>query len=210
MIELITRNVVLLARQFNPAILTDIWLVNEGIVTEEEFNQRTERLVTPVFSKIETAAFDLLAIDERLQLTLRAADLPAAIVRDKVGRIAEVLHHTPYTAVGFNFIYKMSREGGIRQFLREQFMVAGSAFARRVDGPDAYYGCTMLKPAHGGFQKVTIMPRPEEENAVVDINYHLTLAGTPQEIGVQIAGRIDQWQQLNDESEATARAIDEG
>src|SRR5262249_37748600 len=139
-IELAGRNVVVLGR-FNPAIPSDIWLINHGGVTQDEFDARVDRIMTPVFSKLQTAEFDLLITEDRLQLTLLQTERAAEIVTAKIGAITGTLPHTPYAAIGFNYVYNVIPNGDPRRFLRDRFFHGGTAFARALDNPDAYYGC---------------------------------------------------------------------
>src|SRR5258707_15829179 len=104
--EIVESNVVVAARQFNPSILTQLWLVRNGIVGEDEFLPGS--VVTDGLCQFQTERFILIAIPNLLQVSLRplvAVPDEGALMADNVGGMVRSLPHTPYSAVGLNFVW---------------------------------------------------------------------------------------------------------
>ena len=100
-------NIVILAANYNPSIISKEWLFQKDIFTEVIKNF----VHTPVFALVDSEDFSLVVDERRLQLTVRK------VIEDNVkaaGSIAErfvsALPETPYRAVGLNHHYTFSRE----------------------------------------------------------------------------------------------------
>src|SRR5437899_1423114 len=101
-LTLVGSNAVVVARQFNPSVLSQIWLVETGILQTTDFGG--EFAFTPLFSQVTTKDFTLLVIPERLQFVPTVDEnRQRAFIIEKVGAIVKALPHTPYTAMGMNF-----------------------------------------------------------------------------------------------------------
>src|SRR5207248_54900 len=97
------------ARQLNPSVFNQLWLVRNELVGEGELEPGwvfTEPLV-----QVRTRQFVLLVVPEQLQFVpLIEGEAVEHLIMDKVGRIVTRLPHTPYTAIGFNFVWHMVPE----------------------------------------------------------------------------------------------------
>lgn len=95
-------NIVILAKNYNPSIVSKEWLYEKNIVRETARNF----VYTPVFSLIETERISLVLTEDKLQISLRnispenIESLPGIAIK-----FVSDLPETPYTAVGFNYDY---------------------------------------------------------------------------------------------------------
>src|SRR5207253_8065118 len=100
--ELLGQNVVVTANQFNPSIVTQFWLVKEGVASENEFEGSC--IFTEGVSQVQTKTFQLVVVPQMLQFTPSPdAEKQGDLASAKVGKIVRALPHTPYTAIGLNF-----------------------------------------------------------------------------------------------------------
>lgn len=97
-------NIVVLAKNHNPSIVTKEWLTDNKIFEENIVNF----VHTPIFSTVETNNFNLIVDSDRLQLSIKKVttsnirNLPQ-IIMSYISKLPE----TPYTAIGFNHIYQI-------------------------------------------------------------------------------------------------------
>jgi len=100
-------NVVILASNYNPSIVSKEWLYQRGIFTETV----TNFLHTPVFALVESADFALTVDEGRLQLTVKKVTQDNLRVLSGVAeRFVEILPETPYKSIGLNYHYVVPRE----------------------------------------------------------------------------------------------------
>jgi len=97
--------VVFIANSFNLPIFQQVWLLNNGIVTQDEFDSGTN-FFTPAAVSVQTSEFELLITHERIQLVINSNfDNSSDLISRVMGGIANKLPHTPYKAVGLNYNY---------------------------------------------------------------------------------------------------------
>ena len=100
-------NIVVLASNYNPSIVSKEWLYQRAIFTEPVANF----VHTPVFSLVENENFSLTVDEGRFQITVKKvtqAHLNA--MSAMAGRFVEILPETPYKAVGMNYHYNVPSE----------------------------------------------------------------------------------------------------
>ncbi|MCK4475777.1 MAG: hypothetical protein KAU16_03540 [Methanophagales archaeon] len=105
--SLIEASIVVLAKNHNPSIVSKDWLTQNKIIEEEILNFTH----LPVVSIIETNNFNLFVDPNKLQLTIKkisSENLKALpqIISEYLGKLPE----TPYTAIGFNYSYRLETE----------------------------------------------------------------------------------------------------
>lgn len=104
--------VVLIAQEINVPILSQLWLVKNGIVEESEFREGS--LFTPNLVFVKAEKFELTALPDRIQLVfreLRGAE-PSAYIERVAGGIVRALPHTPFSAMGLNFEFSCRPPAG--------------------------------------------------------------------------------------------------
>lgn len=100
-------NVVILASNYNPSIVSKEWLYQRGIFTETV----TNFLHTPVFALVESSDFVLMVDEGRLQFTIKKVTQDNLRVSSGVAeKFVEILPETPYKSIGLNYHYVIPRE----------------------------------------------------------------------------------------------------
>jgi hypothetical protein len=175
---LTTANVVITAHQFNPSILSQVWLIKNRIVAEDEF------LAGCMFSDMVTQAvtreFFLAVVPQQLQFipNQNSIERQADLVTQRVGSLVKALPHTPYEAVGLNFVWQtvLEDEEEVPEFSKELFFVEHSALYEKFKCADAQFGAYMSKDRWGGRLKLDIkpivLPVSGEQRLQFLFNYH--------------------------------------
>jgi len=177
-VELITENAVVVAHQFNPSIVTQMWLVRHEIINENEFGEAC--VFTPAFVQVRSSSFHLTILPERLHFRPLCSDDEAAdLVRDKVGSLVGLLPQTPYSAVGLNFTWLIVPEdGNTRSLLRELFFKNNNPIDQEFDTEDALFGGYYSRSELGGRLKLDVKPvnvespQLSEQRIQIAFNFH--------------------------------------
>ena len=156
--EQISSNVVIVARHFNPSILDRHWAITNGILSENDFEQGC--IFTPVLSQINARDFKLLITPDQLQLVPSDFSHEAgAIILSKVGAIVERLPHTPYVAIGLNFIWHIiPTDEGMRALSRRLFFKEDNPIYQSFDTDNALFGAYLSKNYLNSRLKLDIKP----------------------------------------------------
>jgi len=212
--NLASANVVLLARNLNPSVFSQLWLVREGIVGEKDFAE--DCVFTPIAARVLTPDFQLLALPDRLQFALtHRSKNDSKLITDRVTNIVQKLEHTPYTAIGANFHWHVAPDapGHFVEFMRGLFVRPEIPLYDEFSANDARFGAYMSKDIFEVRLKLDIRPmRPArvEKGAEVaeflrfHFNYHLDLTyGKPID---QILDFIRKWDVMKSKSEEIVSA----
>lgn len=215
--QLVGANVVVAARQFNPTIFTQLWLVDHGIAAREDFVGGDSFILTPPFVQFRTPAYLLLVMPEQLQFVpLPITEKAAEMVLEKVGAIVRLLPQTPYVAVGLNFHwFLVPGASDYDAFCRALFFRTNPLFAS-FDTGDARFGGYLSRDVLGTRLKLDIkpvkiggpmMPTPEILQLVFNYNVDLKGANTVEQIeetlsrwnearnyASQIISELENWQ----------------
>lgn len=196
--KLVGRNVVVVARQFNPSVLSQHWLIKNDIVGEQEFQPGC--LFTDHVVQVTTTDFSLLLLPQQLQVVPTKDDgSEQELLRVKVGTIVARLSHTPFVAVGMNFTWTITPDGGeegVRGLTRRLFFQPDNRIQQRFDVPNAKFGCYLSKDTLDCRLKLDMKPIVITENnshaLMAAFNYHLDLVGldAPAE---KIESMLGQW-----------------
>lgn len=198
-LKLVSANAVVTARLFNPSVFSQIWLVQNGIAREADF--KDDFAFTPAFAQVNTEAFVLLILQERLQFIPRVEETKQQeLILDKVGRIVRALPHTPFQALGMNFSFSFVPRTDVREFTRSMFFVPGSPIHTEFDTQDARFGGYLSKDVLGCRLKCEVKPAlakleadsPEVHCLAMEFNYHLDLKPCP-ESADEIYAMLGQW-----------------
>lgn len=206
-VQLAGTNVIVAARQFNPTVFSQLWLVRNGLLAEEEFG--SGYIFSESFVQAATPRFLLLVVPSQLQFTpSELGEGQQELILEKVGRIVERLPHTPYVAVGLNFVWHMHDEDStIERLSRELFFKGESELYRRFDAEDARFGAYLSRDVLGCRMKLDIKPVSLEESSLQEMqrlqfafNFHRDLsnaAGDP--VGL-IHRMLERWDEAKAES----------
>lgn len=101
-------NIVILASNYNPSIVSKEWLYQRGIFTETVRNF----VHTPVFALVESEYVSLVVDEERLQITVRKVTQDSLNASASIAeKFVDILPETPYKGIGLNYRYTFPREG---------------------------------------------------------------------------------------------------
>jgi len=178
-LRLVDSNVVIVAHQFNPSIMGQAWLVNNGILALQDFGQGC--IFTDVIVNVVSSRFGLLVLPDRAQFAPRVADAEQqSLVQEKLGAIVEALPHTPYHALGLNFTWhEQPDEADVATLCRQRFFVEKSPIHRAFDAEDARFGAYLSKDALGCRLRLDVKPltvkRPDGQVELLQFNFNLNL-----------------------------------
>lgn len=100
-------NIVILAKNHNPTIVSKEWLTQKEILTGEIVSF----VHTPAFSVTETDIFTFIVDPERLQISIKENISENIEILSKIAKAyITKLPETPYTAIGFNYLYNIATE----------------------------------------------------------------------------------------------------
>jgi hypothetical protein len=179
--DLFQENVIVTASNFNVTLISQVWLIDNGIVRRDEFSDAM--IFTPAIVQFQTPHFDFLAIPTQLQFEPKGTDEEKQkIIVERLGKFVQTLPHTPYTAMGVNFTwhYKPAPPKTVAQVSRSAFFKSDAKFAKFFSSHDAKFGAYYSKDELGFRLRLNIgpidIPRPDEapEEAIqLAFNYHL-------------------------------------
>jgi hypothetical protein len=199
---------VVVAQQFNPSVVSQMWLVRNGLLAEEDFLKGC--FFSDVVVQVRSRQFALLIIPEQLQfIPAVSQEEEQALIADKVGRIVRTLPHTPFRALGLNFTWHLTpRDGDIARVTRALFFRDGSPLYRCFESEDAHFGGFLSKHVLGFRLNLDVKPiqvqegERQEGRVQFAFNFHLDL-------GDNAAQRIEEYLLLwNEVRQEAGRIID--
>jgi len=209
-------NVVVVANQFNPSVFSQLWLTKHGLATEDEVGG-DDCAFTNVFAQVITARFALVVAPNLLQLmVLPGVEDQQKLVEEKIGKVVELLPHTPFSAVGLNFRYHGKPEkGDVHSLTRGLFFVEQSPLHRAFDLPDARFGGYVSKNVLGCRLRLDVKPvfaqieegSPPEDLLLLSFNFHHDL--TQITGGTAIKTAVAKWNLARREAQSIANAVAE-
>lgn len=213
-LNLVDSNVVVVANQFNPSVFSQLWLTKHGLATEEEVDG-PDCVFTNVFAQVITPRYALVVTPNHLQLMVRPdVDEQQRLVQDKIGKVVELLPHTPFTAVGLNFRYHARPEKqSVHSLTRRLFFVESSPLHRAFDMPDARFGgylskdildCRLrleVKPIFSPFDETS----SSEDLLLFGFNFHHDISEIAREDPIKEA--TGKWNQALSEARSIAEAV---
>lgn len=208
-----TANVVIAARQFNPTIFDQIWLLDNELATREDFRGENVFTLTPPFVQFRAPAFALVVLPDQLQFAPQPVNERAGqLILDKVGRIVELLPQTPYVAVGLNYVWHLIPDASqFAGFCKDLFSKENPLFAA-FDVDDARYGGYLSKNVLGARLKLDIKPvtigaPPEGSEALqFAFNYNLDLPRSAAAVD-QILDMLRRWDEARNQSQEIVHAV---
>lgn len=189
--------VVLIADAFNLSIFNQLWLSECGILTKEEITDG-QTLISPVAVNVVTTNYELLIVQERLQLTIsREFENPHQLINRVVGGVVRTLPHTGYSGLGFNFTSTVltSDENSLAR-LQELFMSQEHPLHERFLKSDSRFGSYMSTSSlHGSRLNLDTKPvriNQSDEAQRMTFNYHFDLQNIEDRIEL-IEGALNRW-----------------
>ena len=187
-------DIVVLARNYNPSIVSKDWLQRKGIITEAVSNF----VHTPPFSLIETEQIALTVEEERLQISLKVMN------EDNIERLPRIverfvlsLPETPYVATGFNYSYRLPKEAS----KLAAFLTPNDTKLREVFSGEYEVGMAVVFRFKDCRVRVTMSP-PRDASVVVDFNFH---SNTPD--SALVLERLKSHHQTREEAERILKEL---
>ena len=199
-------NAVATANNVNPSIVTERWLMRHGIVADGDFDGAS--VYTPPFVKVRTRGFELIVLEDRIQIG-PSSEADSAGAFQSFVRLIETLPHTPYQAVGLNFVWGIiPNEGTAADLARRLFPRQDGALERVLGGNETTYGGFASRPALGGALNLELKVLADVLTG--SFNYHYA-------VGADIDGRVElvvdainHWAPARDDSRRIAEALSRG
>ena len=106
--NLVSADIVIVGKNLNPSIFSAEWLIDEGIIVEEDIVE--DPVYNPMVASVTTSSFKLQALFGRIQITFTAEspDVPKlaiGIIKDIIKKLPPV-PNLPYLAIGLNMRIK--------------------------------------------------------------------------------------------------------
>lgn len=215
-LHLVDSNVVVVSNQFNPSVFSQLWLTKHGLATEEEVGG-VDCAFTNVFAQVITSRYSLLVTPNQLQLAVQVnTEEQQKLVVDKLGKVVELLPHTPFSAVGLNFRYHAKPDKrDVRSLTRELFFVEQSPLHKAFDVPDARYGGYLSKNVLGFRLRLDVRPvsAPFEETSLPEelllLAFNFNCDASQITGGDSIKTAISKWDETRSEAQSIADALAE-
>jgi hypothetical protein len=179
--RLVNSSVVVAAHHFNPSVFSQLWLVRNNIVSETEF--LTGCVFTDMIANIRTHAFELLVTQDQCQFSpLGGTEAHQTVIVEKVGSVIRLLPHTPFTAMGLNFIWHVEPLD-VSEFGRTRFCKCDAPLYDNFNCEDARFGAYLSKDALGFRLKIDIKPLTmtisgaSKELFQFSFNFHSDISG---------------------------------
>jgi len=157
-------DVILLAQNYNPSIVSKEWLYTKNILTESPLNF----IHTPVFSAVETSNFNLIIDQARLQLSAKNIQYSTIEeLRDIIVKFIVSLPETPYKAIGLNYRYLVPTH----TYQIAQLLSPNDANLKKLLSPVYYVGAVVSFTFNKFIVNLSIGP-PTESEAEIKMNFN--------------------------------------
>lgn len=151
-----TSNAVIVAHQFNPSVVNQLWLVDNGIVSREEFQEGC--VFSDMVVNVNARDFSLFVSPEQLQFVPKVSEeTEGALLQRILGKFVQSVPHTPFAGLGINFVWIVSDEDVVG-LSRKLFFRQDAPLYTSFDSKDARFGAYMSKDFNGGRLKLDIKP----------------------------------------------------
>jgi hypothetical protein len=203
---------VIVAQQFNARIITQLWLVRNEIVRDDEFHEGS--IFSDVVVQVRAAPFQMLVLPDQVQMVPTVSrDQEEDILVQRLGRLVRELPHTPYKALGLNFAWHLiPADGDMARISREMFYIPDRPLQRNFAVENAHFGGYMSKDFQGFRLKLEVKPMivtladgRVESRLHFGFNYHFDLR---ENAAVQIAEKLHHWNEVRQETERIIDSIE--
>lgn len=211
-LELVGANTVIVAQQFNPSIISQLWLVRHRLLGDDDFLSGC--VFRDVIAQVHSREFQLLVVPPQCQFTPNVEpEREQEVVLEKVGGIVRALPHTPYRGIGLNFVWHLDPEDGdVPNTSRALFFREDGPFHQEFTTENARFGAYMSKDLLGARLKLDAKPvivnqNQDNERELIRFafNFHSDIA--PDEDAVNsIEQLLNRWNEAREESSRIVQA----
>jgi hypothetical protein len=159
-------NIVILARNYNPSVVSKEWLYEKNIVRDTVINF----VHTPPLSVVETEGISFVLDENRLQISLKSITPESIESLPKIAAgFVSCLPETPFLAVGFNYTYNIPKETSRMKTL---FVLDDTKLKELFSG-NCEVGLIVSFPFKTFIARMTALPRIGEITRIImDFNFH--------------------------------------
>jgi hypothetical protein len=206
-------NVVITAQHFNPSVFSQLWLVRNGLATEEQV-QGENCAYTNVFAQLITDQMVMQVTADHLRINLPPEGTNnETVIVSKLGRAVDLLPHTPFTAVGLNFTYRLTPEHrSIEKFGKDLFFVSHSPLHHLFQTDDSRFGGYLSKNTLGCRLRLEVKPSLfqvdglAEHCILMNFNFHHELIGSDT-AAAKIHASLSKWNEASIEARRIVGAV---
>lgn len=191
-------NIVIVARNFNPTIFSQLWLVSQAIFSEKEVEGNY--IFTPIAVNLNTPDFAFLAVPDRIQLSFPNDQVNFKALRDRIFvSIVKKLPHTPYQAIGFNFSWLLFPKDpeDFEEISRKIFVSSSNPISKYFTSKGSRFGAYISKDVPMGRLRLEIKPTlaasPSGQKEGLHLAFNFTLELKEGGKDLQILQFFDQW-----------------
>jgi hypothetical protein len=214
--NLIHANAIVAAHQFNPSVVSQLWLVDHGIMLREELEAGKGSVFSDMMVSVASQKFTMLVTPDQVQFSpTQPPPNEDAIVESRLGLLVRTLPHTPFTACGLNFTWLLE-DDEVVSVAKRLFFVPNSPVHRAFDVENSRFGGYMSKPALGGRLKLDVKPLTlrlpngdATERLQFAFNFHLDVPQTSDAVDVVVA-HLAQWNQAFEMTRETMQLLETG
>ena len=138
-IELKDCNIVIIANNFNTSIINTVWLYKNNIFSEKEIQGSTS---LPIMVEVQAKDYIFHLIPDRLQFSVNPMyEAAKELLISKIGKLIQLLPHTPFSAAGLNFTYHVKpSDEDISKLSRSLFCNNQSKLFNNLTTDDVRFG----------------------------------------------------------------------
>ena len=166
-IDLIEKNIVIVAHEFNLATMNSIWFYKNNIFSEDELKGN---ISTPLLFEVHSKEFMFRIDPQRIQFSIFSkTEKLEEMMLSKINKIINLIPNSPFSAIGFNFTYHYySKEQDAGQLSKELFYFKDSKLAQEFNTDDARFGAYFSKNIDEFRLKLDIKPVPLTQKSIRD------------------------------------------
>lgn len=163
-VELIDRNITVLAELFNPSIFNEYWLRKNKIISDDVAITPAS-IFTQQFVNLQTNVFSASIMPNQLQFSYQSEDNINILIK-----LIDALPHIPYKAIGINFTYFLpitSDDGSNAS--RTRFTNDRTRLYSEFGDDNCRFGAYLSKDFSGSRLKLNILPVKAQKYTGVEV-----------------------------------------
>ena len=159
-------NIIILARNYNPSIVSKEWLYQKNIIKEPVANF----IHTPPLSLVETERVSFVLDEDSLRISLKTVSSEGIEALPNIAtKFVSCLPETPFKAVGFNYGYHIAKESS----RLEALFSPNSAKLKELFSGSYEIGEVVIFSFKGFSVRMRAFPSREEATKIpIDFNFH--------------------------------------